>query len=304
MVTCKPIARKFLDEITIADVKSVLQPYWNRGQLDSASSLRKRIEAILDYATAHGWRSGDNPASWNIFKHLWPGEKVQDVHHAALPWREAPEFFQRLRQSEATSARLLEFIVLTAVRSNEAAWRDLVGDRPGGPCMDHPGGAHVKMHRDHDVPLKLSRRSPSCAEWKPRRPAATFVFVGGRDVSERRGGWQADAQRQPCMDADEARRRRRNSHTGSARHSCDWCVRNRASTAKLAERRHRPHSVGSDAENAYARSCSRSPAGDRSWKRGARLSTALATTCCRWRGWWHKPGFEHARAVGYMLGNS
>ena len=65
-VTCKPIARKFLDEITIADVKGVIQPYWDREQLDSARSLQKRIEAIFDYATAHGWRSGDNPASWNI----------------------------------------------------------------------------------------------------------------------------------------------------------------------------------------------------------------------------------------------
>ena len=151
-VTCKPIARKFVDEITIVDVKAVIQPYWEREQLDSARSLQKRIEAIFDYATAHGWRSGDNPASWNIFKHLWPLAPKGDVHHAALPWRDAPEFLPRLRQSDATSARLLEFILLTAVRSNEARgaiWAEIDLE---ARVWTIPA-ARMKMSRDHDVPL-------------------------------------------------------------------------------------------------------------------------------------------------------
>ena len=127
-VISSPIARKFIDEITIDDIKGVIQPYWEREQLASALSLRKRIEAALDYATAHGWRTGDNPASWNIFKHLWPGAKPTDAHHAALPWRDCPEFFaapQRERGEERAADRVHHADGRPVHRSPR---RDLVGD--------------------------------------------------------------------------------------------------------------------------------------------------------------------------------
>jgi integrase len=242
-VACKPIARKLLDEITIADIKGVLQPYWDRGQLDSASSLRKRIEAVLDYATAHGWRAGDNPASWNIFKHLWPGEKPQDVHHAALPWRDAPEFLQRLRQSDATSARLLEFIMLTAVRSNEArgaTWSeiDLMARVWTIPA------ARMKMHRDHDVPLS----EPAVALLRSLEKTGEFVFVGGRGADKAKGKPMRNASLHALMKrlAGEA-----TTH-GFRSTFRDWCGENGVDR-ELAERCI-AHKVGSDAENAYARS--------------------------------------------------
>ena len=250
-VTCKPIARKFLDEVTIADIKGVLQPYWDRGQLDSASSLRKRIEAVLDYATAHGWRAGDNPASWNIFKHLWPGEKVQDVHHAALPWRDAPEFMARLRQSDATSARLLEFIMLTAVRSNEArgaTWSEIDLE---ARVWTIPA-ARMKMHRDHDVPLSdqavaLLRRMET--EKIVDKIDSDFVFVGGR-------GADAKAAGKPMRNASLwmlMQRAGGEATTHGFRSTFrDWCGET-GIDEKLAERC-LAHKVGSDAENAYARS--------------------------------------------------
>ena len=246
-VTCKPIARKFLDEITIADVKGVIQPYWDREQLDSARSLQKRIEAIFDYATAHGWRSGDNPASWNIFKHLWPSEKAQDVHHAALPWRDAPEFFQRLRQSEATSARLLEFIMLTAVRSNEARgamWSEI--DLDAG-VWTIPA-ARMKMNRDHDVPLS-DQAVALLRQMEAEKTDSTFVFVGGR-------GADAKAAGKPMRNASLwmlMQRAGGEATTHGFRSTFrDWCGETGVDE-KLAERCI-AHKVGSDAENAYARS--------------------------------------------------
>ena len=246
-VTCKPIARKFLDEITIADVKGVIQPYWDREQLDSARSLQKRIEAIFDYATAHGWRSGDNPASWNIFKHLWPSEKAQDVHHAALPWRDTPEFFQRLRQSEATSARLLEFIMLTAVRSNEArgaTWSEI--DLEAG-VWTIPA-ARMKMNRDHDVPLSapvvaLLRRMEA------EKTDSAFVFVGGRGVGAKEAG---KPMRNASLHALMKRAGGEATTHGFRSTFRDWCGETGVDR-ELAERCI-AHKVGSDAENAYARS--------------------------------------------------
>jgi integrase len=246
-VTCKPIARKFLDEISIADIKGVLQPYWDRGQLDSASSLRKRIEAVLDYATAHGWRAGDNPASWNIFKHLWPGEKVQDVHHAALPWRDAPEFLQRLRQSDATSARLLEFIMLTAVRSNEArgaTWAEIDLE---ARVWTIPA-ARMKMHRDHDVPLS-DQAVALLRRMEAEKTDSPFVFVGGRGAGAKAAG-------KPMRNASLwmlMQRAGGEATTHGFRSTFrDWCGENGVDR-ELAERCI-AHKVGSDAENAYARS--------------------------------------------------
>jgi integrase len=246
-VTCKPIARKFVDEITIADIKAVIQPYWEREQLDSARTLQKRIEAIFDYAAAHGWRSGDNPASWNIFKHLWPGQKAQDAHHAALPWREAPEFVQRLRQSDATSAQLLEFIMLTAVRSNEArgaTWSEIDLE---ARVWTIPA-ARMKMSRDHDVPL--SDQAVALLS-RIERTDGPFVFVRGRGAREKEAGkpmrnaslWQ---MLQRVTGSDEA-----TTH-GFRSSFRDWCG-DTGVDRELAERC-LAHKVGSDAENAYARS--------------------------------------------------
>jgi integrase len=248
-VTCNPIARKFVDEVTTADVKAVIRPYWEREQLDSARSLQKRIEAIIDYATAHGWRSGDNPASWNIFKHLWPLARKRDTHHAALPWRDAPEFMARLRQSEATSARLLEFIMLTGVRSNEArgaTWAEIDLE---ARVWTVPA-ARMKMKRDHAVPLS-DQAVALLKRMQAERTDSPFVFVGGRGAGAKELG-------KPMRNASLWALMQR--VTGSAEATThgfrssfrDWCGETGVDR-ELAERCI-AHKVGSDAENAYARS--------------------------------------------------
>ena len=244
-VTCKPIARKFVDEITTDDIESVLQPYWNRGQLKSASELRKRIEAVLGYATAQKMRKGDNPASWTIFEHLWPGEKPQeDVHHAALPWRDAPAFFQRLHQSDAIGARLLEFIMLTAVRSNEArgaTWSEIDLE---ARVWTIPA-ARMKMNRAHDVPLSES----AVALLRSLEKTGEFVFVGGHRGPAKEKG-------KPIRNASlwsQMRRLTDEATTHGFRASFRmWCGETGVDR-ELAERC-LAHKVGSDAENAYARS--------------------------------------------------
>lgn len=44
----------------------------------------------------------------------------KSTHQAALPYKQAPEFYALLTKSEATSARILRFIMLTAARSKAA----------------------------------------------------------------------------------------------------------------------------------------------------------------------------------------
>ena len=180
-----------------------------------------------------------------------PSKKAQDTHRAALPWRDAPEFLQRLRQSEATSAALRpSSSPLTAVRSNEArtgaTWAEIDLE---ARVWTIPA-ARMKAHRDHDVPLSDQLLSPSCARWKLRRPTAALVFVGGRGVD-------AQAAGKPMRNASLWMLMRRRAGSRRPPHGFrstfrDWCGETGVDE-KLAERC-LAHKVSIDAENAYARS--------------------------------------------------
>lgn len=67
-------------------VLKVLEPIWAK-KTETASRLRGRIEAVLDWAKVRGYRQGENPARWrgHLDKLLPARAKVQKVqHHAAL----------------------------------------------------------------------------------------------------------------------------------------------------------------------------------------------------------------------------
>ena len=122
--------RRCRSDVTTGEVMKIIEPLW-REKTETASRVRGRIEAILDYAKARGWRDGENPARWrgHLDQLLPKRSKVQRVeHHAALPWREIGAFMQRLRQHSSVSARCLEFLILTACRSGEvrgARWEEI-----------------------------------------------------------------------------------------------------------------------------------------------------------------------------------
>src|SRR5262245_27815722 len=52
-----------VSDIDTPRILSVLEPMWTKVP-ETARRVRNRIELILDYATAHGMRTGDNPARW------------------------------------------------------------------------------------------------------------------------------------------------------------------------------------------------------------------------------------------------
>ncbi len=138
-------------EITAADVASVLRPIWERIP-ESASKCRYHIETVLDAATVLGLRSGENPARWagNLRHLLSKPSKLARGHHLALPYAEAPAFWVELNRETTVSARLLEFLVLTAGRFGEAAgarWCEIDGNVWTVPA------ARMKTRKPHIVPL-------------------------------------------------------------------------------------------------------------------------------------------------------
>ena len=105
---CEQIGNKPVAAITTGDVTTILEPIW-RSKTETAARLRGRIESVLDYATAHGWRTGENPARWrgHLAKLLPPPRKVARVeHHAALPWQQIGAFLVDLRAEDGVAARV------------------------------------------------------------------------------------------------------------------------------------------------------------------------------------------------------
>ena len=145
---------KAVTAVTTADVVQLLEPIWT-SKTETASRLRGRIEAVLDYAKARGWREGENPARWrghlsNLLPR--PSRLARVVHHPALPSQRIGAFMVDLRAEDGIAARALEFTILTAARTGEvigARWSEI--DLEGGTWT--VPGERMKAGREHRVPL-------------------------------------------------------------------------------------------------------------------------------------------------------
>ncbi|TPM04524.1 integrase arm-type DNA-binding domain-containing protein [Mesorhizobium sp. B2-3-10] len=176
---CSIIRAKPVSEIDTDDVLEILQPIWN-SKAETASRLRGRIERVLDYAKAKGWRIGENPALWRgHLKNVLPArQKLSRGHHAAMPYVEVPAFLKRLRSAEAMAARALEFLILTAARSGEvygAEWSEFDLDK--GVWIIP--AERMKAAAEHRVPLSNSALA-TVKSLQESRVSKKYVFPGQR----------------------------------------------------------------------------------------------------------------------------
>ena len=120
----------FVEDIGLEDVLKVLNPIW-RTKTETAKRLQGRIEKIFDYAITRGYRTSNNPAKWQGFLSVQlpsPFAIKQVEHHASLPYQYMSQFMQRLSSHSGNSARALEFLILTGVRSGsvrQATWSEI-----------------------------------------------------------------------------------------------------------------------------------------------------------------------------------
>ena len=159
-------------------VVRAIEPIWTT-KPETAVRVRGRIESILDWAKARGFRTGENPARWRgHLQNLLPQKsKIQRVvHHPALPFVEVPAFVRRVAEQPGIAARLLTFTILTAARTGEAIgarWLEL--DLNAG--LWTVPGERMKGGAEHRVPLS----KPALAVLAQMRGLdETFVFPGGR----------------------------------------------------------------------------------------------------------------------------
>jgi integrase len=145
----------------------------------SAQRLRNRIEKVIDYAIAAKYRSGDNPARWNILKHLLarPDKIARVKHFAALPYAELPAFMAQLTAMEGIDARALEFTILTAARTGEAIgarWEEIDWAQQTWTVP----AARMKARKEHRVPL--SPAALALLRELYTEDGNAYVFVGRR----------------------------------------------------------------------------------------------------------------------------
>jgi integrase len=169
-------------EIDTALVTRVLEPIW-ASTTETATRVRGRIESVLDWAKARGYRSGENPARWkgHLSNLLAKPDQLKkrngSRHHPALRYAEIPVFMRELRERDSISARALEFTILVAARTGEVLGAkrqeiDLEDKTWTIPAERMKGG------REHRVPL--SERALEILRDLQREHGNPFLFPGGK----------------------------------------------------------------------------------------------------------------------------
>jgi integrase len=141
-------------EVSKTHVLSILTPIWTEKH-ETATRVRGRIESVLDWAIAKGYRTAVNSAvlKGNLQPLLPTINKRKRVeHHNALPYDDVPKLFAAIKDDPTTSARALVFCILTATRTTEttdAEWTELDLDKNIWIIPK----ARMKRGIEHRVPL-------------------------------------------------------------------------------------------------------------------------------------------------------
>ena len=160
------IGNMLVADIVMRDIRNVLEQETvvdenTKGKLwyvktETAKRLLGRIKTVLDYATVNEYRSGTNPAQWTgyLSTQLPSPKKLQKKeHHPAVPYEQIGDFMSKLRANESLSAKALQYLILTAVRSGSvrlAEWKEI--DFEQG-LWTIPA-EHTKARQEHRVPLQ------------------------------------------------------------------------------------------------------------------------------------------------------
>ena len=163
--------------VDVTLVMKVLEPIWAT-KLETAARIRGRIESVLNWAKARGYRVGENPALWkgHLDKLLPARSKIAKVkHHAALPYDQISQFIDALRRQDGVASLALEFAILTAARTGEiigARWCeiDLLAKVWTVPAARMKGGREHRVPISADALAVLNKASKGGSE--------DFVFTG------------------------------------------------------------------------------------------------------------------------------
>ena len=121
--------QKPVKDIALADVLTVLKPEWESKPV-TMSRVRQRIEAVLGWAAANGYRSKDNPAALkDNLENLLPIGFHKPEPHPALQTKDIQTFVQMVLAADGQGAKCLLFLMLTVggrtANARGARWSEI-----------------------------------------------------------------------------------------------------------------------------------------------------------------------------------
>lgn len=234
---------KPVHEVSRDDVERALAPIWTQTP-ETARRIRQRIADIFDWAKGKGLFEGENPVAG--VKNVLPVVRASKEHHPAMSWRDLPAFMLRLDEREGISARCLQFLILTAVRSGEARgarWGEI--DLEGG-FWTIPA-ERMKRPVEHRVPL--SAEALAVLD-RVKGHDGDFVFPSAQAAT--------DGSARPMSDMVFKALFTRMAASGFVTHGFrstfrDWCSDCARAEPELCEAA-LAHTTGNSVTRAYARS--------------------------------------------------
>jgi integrase len=233
-------------DVSIVDkaaVLRVLEPIWATKTV-TASRVRRRIEAVLNWAVVHDHRPpGDNPARWrgHLDQALPARQQITPVAHLkALPYSELPGFMMELRARKSNAARALEFTILTAARTNEvlgARWSEIDFDNETWTVPP----SRMKAGKEHRVPLASA--AIALLRALPHERDNDHIFIG--PAAGRRFSDMAMARVLKCIS--------RGATVHGFRSTFSYWAHEQTAHASHAIEISLAHSVGNEVEKAYRR---------------------------------------------------
>jgi len=177
-----------LGDIEPQHVTAILNPIWMTKK-ETARWVMQRINVIMRWAKAMGYRAGDNPAAWEgNLEFILPNQKHEVSHHPALAFEDLPSFWTELSSIQTVSADALRFLILTAARSGEvrgSTWDEIDFEK----ALWSLPAARMKNAKPHRVPLGKEaitilekRRGLSTCKYvfegqKPNRPISDMAML-------------------------------------------------------------------------------------------------------------------------------
>jgi integrase len=121
------IGPMLVKDIELAHIKAILDPIWYTKN-ETAVRLLGRIKSVIDYGITSGYREKANPALWKGYLstiYTKPSKVKKAKNMDSISYSKMHDFMQALKKHDGVGAKALEFLILTAVRSESvrsATW--------------------------------------------------------------------------------------------------------------------------------------------------------------------------------------
>jgi hypothetical protein len=157
--------------VDIGLVMKVLESIWT-DKPETASRVRGRIESVLDWATARGYRQGENPARWRgHLENLLPKKsKIRRVeHHAGVALCRDEQLYGRSRAERRCvgSGTRIRDPDRSEVRRGDR--RQMAGNQLRRAAMDGAGRAHEARQGTPGAAVRVGDCNPRADAEDPAR---------------------------------------------------------------------------------------------------------------------------------------